>query len=538
MRTTLVLVAALSSCGLPTSPTPEDGGPPPADAGSGMSDGGSMGDAGAPACGSDVTLTEGMARTTSGAVSGVKQGDVYRYLGVPYAAPPVGALRWSPPMAAGCWQGVRPATSFGAVCPQRLGDGGVEGDEDCLTLNVYAPVGASGAPVMVWIHGGGNTQGSSSEAFYDGQELAARRGVVVVSINYRLGALGFFAHPALDRESDAGVSGNYGLLDQQLALRWVKDNARAFGGDPGRVMIFGESAGGQDTLLHLVSPGSAGLFHAAAAQSGGLYSTTLAEAQVSLQPVVTSTNCGSATDALACLRAVSATTLAAIDSADGPLARGMRYGPVIDGVVIPAHPLELIKQGRQHQVPVIVGSNAQETSRMVTPVTTAMEYQAAVRAQYGATIGTLLLNQYPASRFSSPREALVTLTTDTTWTCPTRRLARALASTQTAPVYRYFFSWRSPGVAGAILGATHGLEVPFVFRAFSTLPFTPSAADLALSESMQASWSQLASTGQVTGPVSWPRFPVGGDAALELNTTSMAVTGVRTADCDFMQQFE
>ncbi len=523
-------VVALWGCGPSATPpqVPDDGGS--------TFDAGALFDAGRPPCGSEVVPAEGVVVTSSGAVAGVLQGDVNRFLGIPYAQAPVGALRWRAPLPTACWPQVRPANAFGAVCPQQLGDGGLVGAEDCLTLNVFAPVGVAGAPVMVWIHGGGNVQGSSSDPIYDGQELASREGVVVVSLNYRLGALGFFTHPALNAENDAGVSGNYGLLDQQAALGWVQANARAFGGDPARVLIFGESAGGQDTLLHLVAPGSKGLFSAAVAQSGGIYPTTLGESVVSLQPVMGAVGCATAAVPLDCLRAVTADQLAGIDSAAGPLARGMRYGPVIDGVVLPDHPLELIKQGKQHGVPVIIGSNAQETSRMVQPVSTQTEYASAVRAQYGVTVGDQLLTQYPASRFNSPREALVTLTTDATWTCPMRRLARALSVTQAAPVYRYFFTWRSPGPVGALIGATHGLEIPFVFRSFGALSFTPGTGDLALSDTMQGAWSSLASTGTPASATGWPRFPVGGDAALVLGAQVSTSSGVRTVDCDFIDQ--
>ncbi|MDP3236067.1 MAG: carboxylesterase family protein [Myxococcales bacterium] len=528
----LLVVVGLAGCGGVAVP---DGGvevdAPPVDGGATL-DGGA--DAGV--CGDGITLGEGVVLTTGGAISGQLTGDVTSFMGVPYAKPPVGALRWRSPEPIGCQAGVQQALAAGPICPQQLADGGVVGDENCLTVNVFAKRGVSGAPVMVWIHGGGNVQGSGSAPLYDGRDLAARHGAVVVTMNYRLGALGFFAHAGLSAESDAGVSGNYGLLDQQLALRWVRDNARAFGGDPARVLLFGESAGGQNTMLHLVAPGSKGLFSAAIAQSGGVYSTTLSEAVTSLQPVVQTTGCAAAANQVDCLRAVSATSLTAIESALGPLEKtGLRYGPVIDGVVVPDHPMTLIRQGKQHGVPVILGTNADETSRMVPLVRTDAEYRAAVTAQYGAALANRVLVQYPSARFSSPRVALIALTTDATWTCPTRRLARALESTQPAPVYRYFFTWRAPGPAGAVVGSTHGLEIPFIFRTFGALTGTaPDAAALSLSDAMQASWVSFASTGVPTSPVVWPRLPSGGDAALELGTPIAAMTGVRTADCDFI----
>lgn len=533
MRALIVALFTLTACNLP--PVDGDGGlepEPTPDAGA--TDAGL--DGGSARCGEGITPADGVVLTTTGAVSGLAQGDTFAFMGIPFAQRPVGMLRWRAPEPMTCWSGVRPAIAPGPRCPQAGPDGGVVGDEDCLTVNVFAKRGAQAAPVMVWIHGGGNTVGSGSDELFDGRDLASRQGVVVVTMNYRLGALGFLVHAGLNAESDAGVSGNYGLLDQQAALRWVRDNARAFGGDPSKVLLFGESAGGQNTMLHLVAPGSKGLFTAAIAQSGGLYGTTLAEAQTGLQSIVTSAGCGAAADQLSCLRSVSAATLAGIASSISPLDRGVRYSPVTDGVVLPADPLALVRQGKQHGVPVVLGTNSDETSRMVVNVSTDAEYQAAVRAQYGVTRGNLALAQYPSSRFPSPRAALIALTTDATWTCPTRRFARALTATQQAPVYRYFFSWRAPGPLGNLVGATHGLDVPFVFRSFSAVStnFTPDANAQALSSAMQGFWTSFAATGTPTGSIVWPRFPANGDAALELNTSITPLNGVRTADCDFI----
>lgn len=497
-------------------------------------------DAGPPRCGSEVPPDAGVALTSSGAVLGATQGAVMRWLGIPFAAPPTGALRWKPPEPMPCWSGLRVATAFGPACAQRIADGGVVGSEDCLTLNVFAPIGARQRPVLVWIHGGGNVQGSAEDPLYDAQELAARQQSVVVTIQYRLGALGFFTHAALNAESDAGISGNYGIADQQAALRWVRENVAGFGGDPLKVLLFGESAGGQDTLVHLVAPASAGLFSSALSESGGIYGTTLSESIVAHQSVAQRLGCTNASEALSCLRAASAQALVGLESAVGPLeTTGLRYVPVIDGVVIPANPLEMMRLGQQHKVPVIVGSNADETSRMVPLVSTAAEYEASVRSLFGAAAGNVLLAQYPASRFSSPRHALVALTTDAVWTCPTRRLARTLAASQSVPVYRYFFTWRAPGALGAILGASHGIDVPFVFRTFSALGFTPDAQAIALSESMQGYWARLASSGDPNGAsaLAWPRFPVGGDAALVFDNALSTLTDVRGADCDVMDRF-
>lgn len=490
-------------------------------------DGGS--DAG---CGSELTPREGTVLTTAGAVTGVAQGDVWAWLGIPFAEPPTGGLRWRPPVPRACWTGERAATSFGAVCPQLEPDGGYLGDEDCLSLNVWAKKGESKAPVLFFIHGGGNTQGSPSDPLYDGRALASRQGAVVVTASYRLGALGFFTHSGLDAESDAGVSGNYGVLDQQAALGWVRDNIARFGGDPSRVLVFGESAGGQDTLLHLVSPRSKGLFSAALVESGGVYDGTLAQSEQEMQQVVAAVGCQGLPGVLGCLRSRPAEVLARVPAAIGPFARGLAYRPVIDGVVIPENPRAAFEGGRHHQVPLVIGTNAEETSRMVPLVQTPAEYASAVRAQYGDTLGNQLLTQYPASRFATPRQALIALTTDALWTCPARRLARAIAAHQQEPVYRYFFTWRA-SAAGA---ATHGLELPFVFRTFSAWRYTPDATATALSDAIQGYWSRLAVSGDPNGAgaFTWPRYDPQRDNTLELGAALAVLPGVRTADCDFL----
>lgn len=532
MRASLIspLLLLALACGGPGTPT-VDGGPP--DAGGG--DAGAV-DAGGTACGAGVTARPGTVITSTGAVTGSKSGEVWAWKGIPYAEPPVGALRWRAPAPKACWSGELVTQAFGPMCPQPESDGGVSGEEDCLTLNLWAREGLSGAPVLVFIHGGGNTQGSGSEGFYDGVELAARQGAVVVTFNYRLGALGFLNHAALDAESDAGVSGNYGLLDQGAALRWVQANVARFGGDPAKVLLFGESAGGQNTLLHVVSPASAGLFSAAMVESGGTYDVTMAEGHLEMQQVVEAVACHTAADVAACLRGVSAEALVKVPTAIGPLSRGLHYRPVIDGVLIPDEPMVMLEQGRFNKAPFAIGSNADETSRMVTPVQTELEYAATVRSMYGATLGNQLLTQYPASRFNTPRQALIRLTTDATWTCPTRRIARAVARNQTQPVYRYFFTWRPPGAAGLVSGSTHGIELPFVFRTFAAFGWSPAADDTALSDAMQRAWAQLAATGTPStgASVAWPPYAPVLDTTLELNTPLAVLQGVRTDDCDLI----
>jgi para-nitrobenzyl esterase len=473
--------------------------------------------------------------TSTGTFTGAKSGDAWAWKGIRYAQAPTADLRWKPPVAASCSTETKPATDYGAICPQ-VNDGAIVGNEDCLSLNVWAPEGLTDAPVLFFVHGGGNTKGTGSDPIYDGAQLAASTRSVVVTINYRIGALGFLTHPKLDDERAEHVSGNYGVLDQILALSWVKKNIASFGGAPSKVLLFGESAGGQNTLVHIGSPLSAGLFRAAIVESGGIYTTTLADAKANHAKVVEDVGCATATDAIACLRAVPIEKLLAIETADGPLERtGVRFGPVVDGYVQKGTALEAMEGSTHNHVPVVIGTNADETSRMVPKVTTDVEYEAAVEKLYGPATKALIA-QYPSSRFGSPQRALVRLTTDVVWTCPARRIARAAAAHQTEPVYRYYFTWRAPGPAGAVVGATHGLELPFVFGTFTALSasFQPTAADSELSRAMGSFWSQLAANGEPgsVGAATFPRYDVTRDDYLELGTPIAAKGGLATADCE------
>lgn len=494
-------------------------------------------DASPPAC-STVTPRPGTVVTTTGAVTGAKVGSTWIWKGIPYAAPPVGPLRFKPPAPMPCWEDERPAIDFGPMCLQKQDDGLV-GAEDCLTLNVWAPEGVTNAPVLAWIHGGGNTVGTASDGLYDGQELATRTGSVVVSFQYRLGALGYFTHTSLDAEREEKVSGNYGILDQVAALRWIAANIASFGGDAKRVLLFGESAGGQNTLVHIASPLSKGLFSAAIVQSGGVYRTTLAEAEAQLTTLVERLGCNG-DDVAACMRAASAESIVAVESSIGPLDRSsFRYGPVVDGWVLEEDALSVISKGAHNHVPFAIGTNADETSRMVPNVTTPEEYAAAVAAQYGPYAPSLL-EQYPAADYTSPRQALIRLTTDVTWTCPARRIARAGAANQTEPVYRYYFTWRPPGAARLLVGATHGIEIPFVFRSFASFGFSsyePSAADLSLSATMQGYWSRMGGTGDPNGAgaTGWPAYVAATDPYLELGDTIAAKSGLQTEACDLIE---
>ncbi len=484
-----------------------------------------------PSCGADVTPAPGLVVTTSGAVQGVSDGATWTYKGIPYAAPPRGALRLAAPAPPVCTPGVRDGSSFGAVCPQLDDAGQLIGDEDCLSLNVWAP-SAAGAPrpVMVWIHGGANVSGASSSPLYDGRRLAEAGDVVVVTINYRLGQLGFLAHAGLSATSATHVSGNYGILDQIAALAWVRDNAASFGGDAARVTIFGESAGARDVCVLLAAAPAAGLFQGAIMESGGCGALdTLADSEAFGTQVAQAAGCGSAADVVACLRELPVATLVKALAAPASVLDDSPYQPNRDGVVLAEQPFDAIAAGRHHHVPILLGANADETGRQAPMIQNDAQYQALVQSQFGPFAPSVLA-QYPSSSFPTPRKAYVALTSDSRFICPSRRVARAAAAAQSEPVYRYFFTR-----AASQFGAVHGLEIPYLFGTFAAIPYTPVASDLVVSTAMQGAWTGFARSGDPNrAAVTWPRYlSDGSDHALVLDDPVSSVDGVLTDRCDF-----
>ena len=503
---------------------------------SGGPDSGSAGDAapdGTPACGAGITPEPGLVVTAAGAVRGAAVGATYAFLGIPFAEPPVAELRFRPPVVHACWQGERPATAFGSVCPQ-IDMGAVIGDEDCLTLNVWTPATppATPLPVMVWLHGGGEVAGSGSEPFYDGQDLAETYGVVVVTLNYRLGQLGFLAHTALTSESPAGVSGNYGMLDQIAALDWVQRNAAVFGGDAGNVMIFGESAGGRNVCTLVASPLAAGLFHRAAMQSGACaFLDTLAETETFGATYADMAGCTGAADVPDCLRALDVDTVVNTLSSPPSSLGGSNWGANVDGHVLPALPLDALAAGTHNHVPLVIGTNADETARDAPMIATDAGYQQAVRAVYGMVFGDLIMAQYPSASFPTPRHAFIAVTSDSRFTCPARQIARAAVAGQSEPVYRYFFTY-SPGP----LGAVHGIEIPYLFHTMDRVPrFTPGAADERVSATVGTAWTSFAATGDPgTVAAPWPVYLTdGSDRHIVLDDPPSTGDGIHTNRCDF-----
>lgn len=470
--------------------------------------------------------------TREGIVAGAAdpRGGAIRYFGLPYAAPPTGDSRWRAPAPAGARTALLRADTPGAACPQDAPGGffsaSLPGEsEDCLTLNVWTPDTPSPTPrpVMVWIHGGGFVQGASLQSsangyHYDGGEYA-RRGIVLVSINYRLGALGFAAFaPMLAEQAGRAGPGNYGFLDQVAALEWVRDNVAAFGGDPSRVTIFGESAGGVSTCAHVASPRSAGLFHAAIMQSGNCLLSMPALGTTAVQQgaaLAQRLGCTSG-DVMACLRAQSADAIvAAAQGSTSFSGTGETYGPTLDGVVFPRTLGDAIAAGQGARVPFSVGVNEDEVTTLIPAASlpqTPQAYESLVRARFPA-IADAVLAQYPAAAYQPAWRAWTAIVTDVSFICPAQRAARDHAAV--APAYAYYFTQRYDTGPLAPLGAFHGLDIPYVFSPPSTFA---GEGERALAGAMQSLWSGLATTGtpMAAGVPAWPPHPVRDALGLEL----------------------
>jgi para-nitrobenzyl esterase len=469
---------------------------------------------------SRAATTAPQVKVESGIVEGKPEGTVNAFLGIPYAAPPVGELRWRPPSPPSKWAGVRPATEFGPRCMQgRIYSDMVFRDsgpsEDCLSLNVWTPTDAKKLPVMVWIYGGGFLAGGTSEPRQDGRNLA-KQGVVVVSMNYRLGVFGFFTHPDLAAESGKKAAGNYGLFDQTAALQWVQRNIAAFGGDPGNVTIFGESAGSFSVSAQMASPLAKGLFQKAIGESGaafhsnGLPFKTLeepeqedakfAETALGLKP-------------LAALRAVSAENLLEASLKEENGERVFHFDADVDGDFLPESIPAIFAHGAQNDVPLLAGWNRDEDHFSVEkekPATASARETA--EKEFGARASEFL-KVYPASSEVEAVRSLNDFSGDKFIAWSTWKWLEAQKTSGKQAVYRYRFdlSLPSPENKPEGLGAYHSAEIEYVFGQLDSkaLPFR--ASDRKLSEQMQKYWSNFARSGDPNGPrlPKWPPYEAG-----------------------------
>ncbi len=464
------------------------------------------------------SATRPVVTIVQGALAGqVDAQGILSFKGIPYAAPPVGNKRWTAPIAAAGWRGVRDASHFGAACIQPpwpkqavYNDNIPKGSEDCLFLNVWAPAHANKAPVIVWIYGGGLVFGSTWEPYYNGRNFAAH-GVVFVSMNYRLGVLGWLALPALSAESPHGVSGNYGLLDQIEALKWVKKNIAVFGGDPNNVTIMGESAGGLSVAYLLASPLARGLFQKAIGESLGIYS----------EPELKRADHGLPSAEAIGVRiekAVGAPNLKALRTMDAAklnmaaLMAGFRPTGTIDGWTLPHQLVDTYDRKQEAHVPVLMGFNAGEIETLpqfLPPLPSSSEvYASEIRKRY-RDLAPAFLRLYPASNVKA---SMMAAERDAIFGWGAERIVRDEAALG-EPSYLYFFDHGYPAARAVGLRAFHASEIPYVFgwvgeRLVQNWPPPQGPKEKALSDAMISYWISFARTGvpKAPGEPGWPTF--------------------------------
>ncbi|MHC1743240.1 MAG: carboxylesterase family protein [Syntrophobacteraceae bacterium] len=542
----------------------------------------------------------GVVQIHSGPVRGTVDDGVRAYLGIPYAAPPVGGLRWKPPQEVASWQDPRTCAVFGPSCPQPNEAAGATYSEDCLSLNVWARAARPGEklPVMVWIHGGAFNFGSGSLPEYNGRNLA-KRGVVVVTINYRLGPLGFLVHPLLSKESEHAVSGNYGLLDQIAALGWVQRNIAAFGGDPDRVTLFGQSAGSRSVSLQMISPLSAGLFHGAIAQSGGpiigsqflspLFNGDMAGVAVMGQRLATMLGCDKAEErairdrwfqvsvfgfqtggfsplsltpetryptpwqwqttnghglhpaehVLAAMRAKPADEIVRVAACKTSVFddSGLFFAPVFDGWVLPRDPLAAFRGGRQHAVPIIVGSTLNEGTTYLAGETdlSVDKYRSFLKSRFGEHAGQAF-DCFPASEAKDVAPAIDRILTVGANAQPARLVAQSMARVK-SKAYLYQFTRLPKTALARRLGVHHGVDLAYVFGNIDASDGYDDT-DRTLSRIMMDYWVNFARTGNPNGPglPDWPAYASATDINLEFSEAIHTNQGLFKMESDFIER--
>ena len=450
-------------------------------------------------------------KVSEGMVQGIFENGLTVFKGIPFATPPVGNLRWKAPQPAAKWEGVKQTTQF-APAPMQGGNPPSGKSEDCLYLNIWTPAKSANEkiPVLVWIYGGGFSFGSTSEPGYDGSKLA-KKGVVLVSIAYRVGQLGFLAHPELSAENPNHVSGNYGLLDQIAGLQWIKNNIAAFGGDPNKVTIFGESAGGISVSMLCASPLAKGLFQGAISESGGSFGPTRAK---TFPGENMKTLKQAEADGIAYAQKVGVSSIAELRKMDAdklPLGMGMGGGwPITDGYVIPDDQHKLYEAGKYNDVPVLIGYNSDEGasfSREKTPE----KYYAGVKSRYGKFADDLI-KAYPAGENTVPKTAR-DLMRDAAFGWHTWSWARLQSETGKSKVFYYYFDQHpnypkdSPRAG---YGSPHAQEVAYVFEHLDSSNPQTSKTDLAISDALSTYWTNFAKYGNPNGEglPEWPAFSV------------------------------
>ncbi|MFA4848248.1 MAG: carboxylesterase family protein [Methanoregula sp.] len=474
-----------------------------------------------------VKTDSGVVKTDAGSVSGLPQGGLRVYTGIPFAAPPTGEFRWKPPAPVKPWDGVKETKIYSPACPQpTAADPSLKMSEDCLYLNVWTPAKNADEklPVMVFFYGGAFGKIAGSIPLYNGTALA-EKGVIVVTTNYRVGALGFLAHPQLDNESPYNVSGNYGLLDQIAAMQWVQRNIGQFGGDPSRVTIFGQSAGGESVLIHLVSPQSKGLYQQAIVESGTFWTkgaeidalNSKADAEQLGETYAQSLGY-SGPDAIPQMRKLSyqdLTNATPWPASPFQMVNSRHFEPTIDGWLIPDSPDTLFRLHRENPVPLIIGTNADDGTTLAADANmTAPEYRIFIQNRFGKGADSVLL-KYPANSTTDVQLRLERIMTDYDFTDAAKFVAGSMADLNQS-TYRYQYSYVLPGQP---YGAFHGSETILLFK----VPIPPDPVNEAVSDNLIDLWTRFAKTGDPNGGmnVTWPKYTRDGGRYLDIGVVPL-----------------
>jgi para-nitrobenzyl esterase len=471
-------------------------------------------------------------KTDAGTVSGIQQGDLRVFTGIPFAAPPTGELQWRPPAPVQPWDGVKETKVYSPACPQpTAADPALNMSEDCLYLNVWTPAKTNGEklPVMVFFYGGAFGKIAGSMPLYNGTPLA-EKGVVVVTTNYRVGALGFLSHPELDRESPHNVSGNYGLLDQIAAMQWVQKNIDKFGGDPSRVTIFGQSAGGESILIHLASPQSKGLYQQAIVESGTFWTNGAeidalnSKADAGQLGETYAQSLGySGPGAVAGLRKLpyqALTNATPWPAAPFEMVNMRHFEPTIDGWLIPDSPDTLFRLHQVNPVPLIIGTNADDGKTLAAGANmTVPAYQSFIRNRFGKDAETVLA-KYPANSTAEVQLRLEQIMTDYDFTDAAKFVAGSMSDLNQS-TYRYQYTYVLPG---ANLGAFHGSETILIFKVLPKMdPVTGSVSD-----NLVDLWTRFAITGDPNGGmnVTWPKYTRATGQYLDIGAVPSVKSGI------------
>lgn len=485
--------------------------------------------------------------TPNGTVEGSLENKIQTFLGIPYATPPVGKLRWKAPQPIKPWEGILKTTEYAPLCSQKgVLSGSFMGQEDCLYINVWAPEKKSNEalPVVIFLHGGGFAMGGTYQAgignnLYDGQFFAKNQQVVFVSPSYRIGAMGYLAHPSLAKENSHNISGNYGLMDMIAALKWVQKNISSFGGNPKKVFLFGQSAGAISVCALLASPQAKGLFHSAGMESGFCEYPTASDRLARGIKFAKKFDCDE-NDSAECMRKIPAEEIVEmsdmfIPSEGIPAPKDyfqVPWVPHVDGKIIPDQPLKLFEKGEFNSVPLLLGSTTGETVMFNNPIEifTCNEYSRHLSKNYGKYARDVEA-VYPCNFFINPNEQLMHIASDITFSCPNRRLARSFSPNQ--KTFRYVFNYTSLGPT-SFLGPFHLLDVLFVLGTYPYFATVPTLWSANLSQTMQEFWGNMAKTNNPNGHAlpKWPQYDNHRDQSILFDSDISSVQHYRQNECD------